>query len=137
MILAESDLSTTVIVVAVLVAVFGSIGLAVILNFFRSLRATLADELKRELSASQEASPVSVQQPLVVQHHTEFATITALAQVEREAHGRMNRERQEMKERMDKIEGKLDEQTKEINGRIDLIPSRTIELLKNTRQLHA
>lgn len=72
--------------------------------------------------------------------HKEYATKNEL----REIHGRIKREREEInaaiKAQADDARGlrdKLDEQTHELNKRIDAVPERTIELMRSAQELNA
>lgn len=66
------------VIVCVVVAIIGLVGLGVILSFVRDLRTNLAEELRREITAGKEAAPVSVQQPLEVKEHITYATTDAV-----------------------------------------------------------
>lgn len=105
------DLSPSIYLLAVVVAILALIGFGILLSSLRNLRRQLADELRRELRTDEEAKRIDVQQPLIVQPHTEYATAAALKQVEKEAHGRMSRERDETNARIEKIDAKLDANT--------------------------
>lgn len=80
------------------------------------------------------AAPVTVSpQPLEVKPHAAFATVAQLEDIEKQAHGRMNRERAEMKERIDSVEGKLDrntELTAAMRGEVKLINQQLAQVLQ-------
>ena len=74
------------IVVLVLVALW-------MLQEFQKGRAAFVAEVKRELSATPEPQAMTLPQPFTVQPHTEFVQKPDFDKAIREAHGRMNRER--------------------------------------------
>lgn len=139
-----SDSMPWFILACVLVAIVAMVGLGIILKFLKELRTNIAEELKREISSAREPAPMAVQQPLVVTPHAAPISHAQVEQMDKEVHGRISRERKEIDVRAAKLEQSLaeldtalDEQTREINDRIDKIPGRTIELLNATKQLHA
>lgn len=106
--LAEIDSSLLLVGLCVVVGVLGMVGLAVILNFLRGLRSSLADELKRELQAGAEPSPVAVQQPLVVKPHEVQPTAAELQQVRTEFSELREQRRKDVSGLHTKIENGLD-----------------------------
>lgn len=93
-----------VIVAAVIVMIVCAIGLGVFLRFVKELRSNLAQELKREIVAQQEPTPITIQSPLEITDHAGIATKTELQTVKDELHGRLKRERAEINAEIKRVE---------------------------------
>jgi flagellar biosynthesis/type III secretory pathway M-ring protein FliF/YscJ len=82
--------------------------------------------------------PEKMPQPLITTEHTRIANLGDLDQV----HGRIKRERLEIDEAIKqlreedrRLREKLDQEIENLQGRIDAVPERTINLLRNTKGL--
>lgn len=111
-------------IVAIVVAIFAIAGMVIILSAVRSLRSGVAEIVKSEIASAKEASPVSVQQPLVVKPHENLVT--------REQH-------EALEEKMDTELGRERSSRKRMHEEIAALQSQTAVLRKEaeiqTRQL--
>lgn len=137
---------------AVIVALVALYGIGQLLKFLREFRSELANELKREIGESKEPSPMSVQQPLVIKGHQELVTRDehkSLAERMDQELGRERGARKQIHQEIGALQASvaaitkentkqtsdlqdLKQDIKEMNVRIDLVPERTINLLKTT-----
>ena len=77
MLLAELPSPSWLPIVAVALAVFVIGGMGIILAFLQNLRKNAATEIKREIAADDEPTPMRVQQPLIIKAEVEYATKAA------------------------------------------------------------
>lgn len=121
---------------AIVLAIVVIIGVAVIIRFAQNFRQSLATELKREFEAGSSASPVAVQQPLVVTPHQESATREELAKVDLQLHGRLKRERQEIDARIERVERDAKDRAEKLELKIDENTKLTAGMAGEFRQLN-
>jgi hypothetical protein len=95
-------------------------------------------KLIKEFTPPKPSSVAVSGQPLEVKKHGGIVTDDDL----RNVHGRINRERSEVDQALAELKAedrrlrdKLDGEIKELNGRIDEVPQRTIALLRETKGL--
>lgn len=77
-----------------------------------------------------------IQQPLVVTPHAELATRTALDQVEREAHGRIKRERDEINHEIRRVENSAEKRTDKLEVKIEENTTLTAKMSGQVEQMN-
>jgi len=71
-------------------------------------------------------------QPFVVQEHHEYATRADLEKLEEDLRDLVEKISKERSTSVANLHNKIEESVKALNGRIDFVPDRVIQILKNT-----
>lgn len=153
--LAELPDSGWIIVGCIVIGIIGFVGVAAVLKFLQDFRENLSKEMKMQQAAAQEAMQVMVQQPLVVTAEKQVITRDEFEKQQAETKAELARHaasRKGIYERMENQGREIGElraqsdqhgrmltdlkgQIEKTADRIDQIPTRTINLLKETKDL--
>jgi hypothetical protein len=120
----------------VILAILCLIGFGVILRAAQNLRAGIASEIGRELQKSREASPVSVQQPLIIKPEAQIVTQEELTKIDKNLHGRLSRERLEIDAQIRRVEQVAEKRSEKIEDKLDQNTLMTSQMKGEVSQIN-
>lgn len=116
---------------AIAIALLALFGLLLLLRGLRELRSGVAEEVRRELAAGGEAARVQVQSPLEIKAHAGVVTRREWE----ETHGRISRERREVDAEIKRVEAAAEKRTDKIEAKLDENSRLTTETRSDVRNL--